>query len=159
MQVSTEQQSNFHDTDVSDVVSLKKTIEQKKSRQKKLKRIFLGMGAIIFVLVLVVGYLQYRLSRVAYDEKYTSESVLNLPKNGQEVIKALGRHMILPDEQSPQIAEVQDVAQLRKTQDFFKNAENGDVVIMYSSVIYLYRPSQDRVVSAGSVLPNGETKP
>jgi hypothetical protein len=67
--------------------------------------------------------------------------------------------MILPDEQSPQIAEVQDVAQLRKTQDFFKNAENGDVVIMYSSVIYLYRPSQDRVVSAGSVLPSGETKP
>lgn len=54
---------------------------------------------------------------------------------------------------------MQDVAQLRKTQDFFKNAENGDVVIMYSSVIYLYRPSQDRVVSAGSVLPSGETKP
>ena len=111
---------------------------------------FGGLSLVILVLIVVLGYSQYRLHILAKDELSTSSTTVSTAKTGVEVVKALSRHMILP-EGDPQIAEIQDVSKLQDSQAFFKNARNGDIVVVYDSTIIVYRPSKDLIVATGKL--------
>ena len=63
------------------------------------------------------------------------------------------RHMVLPDDEQPTVATVTDVNVLKENQPFFKNAENGDKVLVYvkDRKAIIYSPSKDVVVNVGVV--------
>lgn len=129
---------------------IKQRVEAKKAKQKKLRIIF---GSLIALVILFAGltiYSQYQLETLSRDELLADIPKEKQPKTGEEIIKALGRHVKLP-EGVPQIAEIKDVSRLKTSQAFFEHAENGDYVVVYDSTIYLYRPSQDILISYGDI--------
>ena len=148
-----------------EVAHVRQKIEHRKAKQRKLKSIFGGLIGAIVILVVIVGYSQYKLFKLSQEEAGISQggvastfNASSTPKTGEEVIRALRRHILLP-EGDPQIAEVQDVAKLKETQAFFKDAQNGDVVVVYETMIFVYRPSADIVVAASDISGVGQTKP
>ncbi len=64
-----------------------------------------------------------------------------------ELLDRVARHVVLPDDEKPNIATVTDPVVLQG-QDFFKRAEKGDRVIVYPNAqrAILYRPGIDRIV-------------
>ncbi len=129
---------------------IKNKIEYRKLKQKNLKILLGTLVALVFVFGGIAAYSQYKLRGIAEAELLVDVPKEKQPRTGEEIVRALGRHVILP-EGSPQIAEVKDAARLKVSQAFFENAENGDVVVVYESTIYLYRPSKDLVVAHGNI--------
>ncbi len=76
----------------------------------------------------------------------------------QEEMKALTKKVssliIVPENEIPQVAIIQDAEGLAKTQDFFVGIKNGDQILIYVAArkAIIYRPSENRIVNAGPVL-------
>jgi hypothetical protein len=120
---------------------------QSKTRPKKRRRLlYLAVIAIVLLLgtsiFFAVAYLQSSHS-LATLQKTVATSPVN---EASELIKKISDHMTLPDEK-PTIATVEDKKKLT-SQSFFKNAQNGDKVVMYTKAkkAILYRPSEDKVI-------------
>ncbi len=83
------------------------------------------------------------------------------PPGGQAGMKhavaAVGRLMLLPTDETPTYGTVADKTKL-STQTFFKQAENGDEVLIYekAQLTILYRPSINKIVNVGPVV-SGKT--
>lgn len=145
----------------SEVEKIKSKLEKRKTQQKRMIKIFGGLGGVIFLLIIFLAYSQYKLYKLSRDElAYTPTPTVQVTASTtpEEIIRLLGKHVLLP-EGSPQIAQVQDVEKLRETQAFFKNSENGDIILLYDTTIFLYRPSKDILVASGDVSGFGQTKP
>jgi hypothetical protein len=148
-----------------EVATIKQKIENRKAKRKKLKLILGSLGSLVFILAALVVYSQYKLYKLSKDElivdgakSAVNENATSTPATGEDIIKRLGRHILLP-QGTPQIAEVQDVAKLKDTQAFFKDAENGDIVVVYETMIYIYRPSADIVIASSDISGVGQKKP
>lgn len=78
----------------------------------------------------------------------------------EELIAAVGKHMILPEEM-PVVAVVEDVDTLKRKQPFFEHARNGDHLLIFpeNKRAILYSPARDIVVNSGSILSDGEGDP
>lgn len=107
---------------------------------------------ILSVLILVgavaaAGYFYYQ-----YKVVLSQKSSTRVAAEVEKTIKAVGNLMVLPKGESPTLATVTDVEKLR-TQDFFKNAQNGDKVLIYQKALkaILYRPSTNKIVDVGPV--------
>ena len=150
----------FEDSNVeNDLHAIKKKIENRKLKQKRLKMIFGGLLLLIMLLICFAAYSQYRVYQLSKEESgqvgVSSPIDINKP---EEILKALRRHILVP-EGNPQIAEIQDAARLKETQAFFKDAVNGDIVIVYETMIYIYRPSADIVVASDDISGVGQQNP
>lgn len=77
---------------------------------------------------------------------------VNTEDANKKTIEAVSKLAELPGGEEPTIATVSDVNEL-SGQEFFKNAQNGDKVLIYShaKLAYLYRPSSDKIVNIGPV--------
>lgn len=114
---------------------------------------FLGKFALNIAVVFVVGFsllLALHYYRVASELK---RAAVVTPPAGQvtdpstEAILAVGKHMLLPQGEQPQIARVTDLAKLANI-PFFGNALVGDEVLVYckASMSILFSPSRDKVI-------------
>ena len=89
-------------------------------------------------------------------------AVLKDPTIQQEKIKAetdelvgkVGKLMVLP-EGEPAIATVVDSQKLASEQAFFKDATNGDKVLIYKDKAILYNVQENRIVNVGPILLTG----
>ncbi len=77
----------------------------------------------------------------------------------EKLLAEVGKLISLPNDEKPTIATVSDVEKV-KNQPFFKNAKNGDKVIIYTNAkkAILYRPSEKKIVEVGAVNINQQTK-
>lgn len=128
---------------------VERTAENKKRRSifKRLLNKKVWLGALIVVLVAAVGVL-------AYGYMDTRKELTNLAKANSSsgdlerdrLMAEISAYMQLPDE-TPTVAAVSDVTKL-KGQEFFKNAQNGDRVLIFSKAerALLYRPSTHKVI-------------
>jgi len=68
------------------------------------------------------------------------------------IVERVGMLVKLPEGEEPTIAEVTDVSELQD-QDFFKDAQNGDKVLIYEKAkqAILYRPSTNKVIGIAPV--------
>jgi hypothetical protein len=124
--------------------------QAKKTRQKRLKKVILSLLGISIFFFLTTVYSQYQvyiLKKLADDTAVTSPDV---PVTPNQILEAVSRHMILPDT-VPQIAAIQDAKKLSTSEEFFKDAINGDMVLVYDATIIVYRPAQDIIVAVGNV--------
>lgn len=149
----------------NDVAAIKQKIENRKVKQKRLKHVFSVLIVVIVLLAGAFAYSQYKLYTLSKEElvgdtksSSLTQDLTTPPKDASDVVKRLGRHILLPSG-TPQIAEVQDAAKLKETQAFFKDAQNGDIVVVYETMIYIYRPSADIVVGAADISGVGQKNP
>ncbi|MCF7843741.1 hypothetical protein K9M47_02485 [Candidatus Gracilibacteria bacterium] len=125
-------------------------VVNKKNKQRRVKRIILSLFIISLFFIVTTIYSQYQVYSL---KKLGIIKVLpasGVPSTTEQIIKAVSRHILLPDT-IPQVAAVQDAKKLSTSQTFFKDAINGDVVLVYKTVIIIYRPSQDIVVAMGDI--------
>jgi hypothetical protein len=75
-----------------------------------------------------------------------------IEENNRQLLEKIGRLTPLPENETPTIATVSDLAPLQN-QVFFKNAKLGDKVIIYSisKRAILYDPAGDKLVEVASL--------
>lgn len=68
------------------------------------------------------------------------------------LVAKVGKLINLPTDEQPTVATVTDASKV-KDQTFFKNAQNGDKVLIYQKAqkAILYRPSENRIIEVGAV--------
>ena len=73
----------------------------------------------------------------------------------KDVTQEVGKLISLPKDEQPTIATVQDKNKL-KDQPFFKDAQNGDKVLIYttSKKAIIYRPSTKTLINVGPIAIN-----
>lgn len=73
------------------------------------------------------------------------------PETAEEVTAAVGRLILLSPEK-PKLAVIDDkVEELKAKDPFFKNAQMGDRILVYSDRAIIYRPSENIIVNVGSI--------
>ena len=83
----------------------------------------------------------------------------DVSRQNEEVLLAkVGRLMVLPQSETPDIATVADPATLQG-QPFFADARKGDFVLIYrrAAEAILYDPAQDKIVNETSVTVGGSS--
>lgn len=100
------------------------------------------IAALLFVIAsIVAGYFYYELSSLKRtDSDKAKEEEL-------DIISKVGKHILLPQDETPTIATVTDPNKLTD-QPFFAHAKSGDKVLVYTKAkkAYLYNPSADVIV-------------
>jgi hypothetical protein len=106
----------------------------------------------MIILALVIGlagttYYFYQKSKHSTLDQQTQSSA-----ETDALIKAVGKIVLLPENETPTIATVSDPSKL-KDQAFFTNAQQGDKVLIYTNAkeAILYRPSIDKVVTISPI--------
>ena len=133
------------------------TTETVKTPSKKFYRkrsVHVGAFIILFIVISsILGYLQLQKLKDSPSEagKLSNQEVKNL-------VKELGDKMVLPENETPTIATVTDISKL-EGQPFFRNAKNGDKVIIYGSTkeAILYRPSIHKIIAVSPINENAAT--
>jgi hypothetical protein len=139
-------------------------VAKSKSSSKEGLRVYLKGGKFkfrsiyIFILTFVVllsigGYRAYS----KYDDLKRENQKLSNPEQAarqeSERIKSeVARLIDVPQEEDPTIATVVDASKLTG-QAFFKNAQNGDKVLMYAQAkkAILYRPSITKIIEVAPI--------
>ncbi len=69
------------------------------------------------------------------------------------IIKKIGASLELPAEEDPTIARIDDIYALRQTNpQFYATAENGDVLIVYTTMAIIYRDTTDKIIKVAPVI-------
>lgn len=114
---------------------------------------FLSNPVVLIALMVLVGVgaiFGYR-----YYLQYTGNTALSNVGSStlaedqvKKLLENVSSHIVLPEDEKPIVASVTDIEKL-SDQDFFKSAQNGDRVIIYTQakIAILYREEIDRVVN------------
>lgn len=123
------------------------------------KKLVLLIG-LILTLCVIVGislyyYLQYKKSQELLKNPLLASEI-----EQQSVITRVGKLTQLPANEQPTIAKVSDITKLHD-QSFFKNAKNGDYVLLYQKAkeVILYDPVANKVVQIGPITINQPASP
>lgn len=106
----------------------------------KIGKVFLFLLIIALIAATTYFFIQYR-----------AEKANNPANEVAKIVKLVSKHMELPDE-APTLATVTDKEKLSE-QNFFKQAENGDKVLIYlqAGKAILYRPSIGKIIDVTKV--------
>lgn len=106
----------------------------------------------LLILIVLVGILTATYIRKSPQVLGLVKGPTILAQEEENLIKHVGTLISLPQGEKPTVWTVSDIDKL-KDQSFFKNAKNGDKVLVYTNAkkVVLYRPLEDRVVDVGSV--------
>ncbi len=113
---------------------------------------------LVLVLVVALGILAYvnytkrvqlamELQKLSVQMKQLETG--NSPQNvavAKQIIDKVKKHIILPDNVEPTVATIVDVKTLKSRNEFYKNAKNGDNLIVTPTRAILYDPDRDIII-------------
>lgn len=119
--------------------------------------IVIGFALVIIILLLTLLNDRNRLNRQLseLESQKTSSQTGSGNAEAEQLTSEIGKYLQLPSDEQPNVATVEDVEKVR-SQTFFKNAANGDKVLLYakSGKVILYRPSEKKVIEVALVNQN-----
>ncbi len=110
---------------------------------------------VLIIALAALSYVQYsKRMQVAKElEKLTMQmeqlKTGNNPQNvaaAKEIVAKVRRHIMIPGDVDPTVATIVDIETLRSRNDFYKNAKNGDHLIVTPTRAILYDASQDVII-------------
>lgn len=111
------------------------------------------IGILLALLVIIGG------GYLAAQKSETFRSVFGMkPKTDQEAVSRylaqLGKLMVVPKDDTPVLATVEDPDALVKQQAFFQGSQKGDVVLIFpkTSRAVLFSPKRNIIVNAGPLI-------
>lgn len=112
--------------------------------------LFMIVGGLLVFAALsaaVYFYLQYQKT-----QDQLANPTASAEQEAKTLVEEIGKMMVLPSNETPQVATVSDVEKL-KGQSFFARAKNGDKVLIYtkSQKAVLYDPVAKKVVEVGPI--------
>lgn len=113
---------------------------------KKTETVTINVVVVLVVLILV-GTSYYFFNKYKKTQTLLNNPTLAAKEEVKKITDQVSKLMMLPAKEEPIVVTVLDKKKL-KDQDFFKNAENGDKVIVYSvsKQAILYRPSINKII-------------
>jgi len=86
-----------------------------------------------------------------------SKGTAAVQAEADRLVASVGKLITLPTDEKPTIATVTDIEKV-KDQPFFKNAKNGDKVLIYTKAqkAIIYRESENRIIEVGAVNINNQ---
>lgn len=120
-------------------------------KQKRLSLILLI--AIIALLLAAVGVLAWKYQQAKNDKANSNEAT------SQRVIEKVSRLYLVPTNERPTVALIQDKSKL-DNQDFFKKVNNGDYLLIYQKdkIALVYREKDNKLVNVGPVNLDGQNQ-
>jgi hypothetical protein len=117
-----------------------------------------GKKFLVLLLVVVLGILAY----VNYQKKMELASELkklsvkmeqlqtgNNPQNvaaAKQIVEKVKKHILLSTDVEPTVATIVDVDTLKARNEFYKNAKNGDHLVVTPTRAILYDPDKDIIL-------------
>lgn len=113
---------------------------------------YIVLLAIAGISILILGLGFYAYSQQKKSQMLQNKLFHSLEDETAYLVETVGRLIKLPEGETPTIATVMNKTQLQ-SQEFFKNAENGDKILVYKNAkkALLYRPSQNQIIEVGPV--------
>lgn len=138
---------------VAEIVVEEKKVAKSKMKFLSQRRYQVGLLVLIVIVVgaLVAGY--------GFTQKNDSVEGGKLsPSQISDLVAEVGDKMVIPKGETPTIATVTDITKLEE-QPFFKNAQNGDKVMIFGStnMAILYRQSIHKIVTVAPI--NAQNSP
>ncbi len=136
------------------MVGMREKLQQAMEAVRKKKA-----GIVIAVIILAIasaGYFYYRFTEA---QKRIANPTLIAQEEAKKITDAVGKLVVLPSDETPTIATVNDKEKL-KNQAFFASAENGDKVLIYTNAkkAILYRPSVNKIIDVAPVNIGGNNQ-
>ena len=71
----------------------------------------------------------------------------------ERIVEAVGRHILLPENETPLVATITDAATLAQEQPFYVGSVDGDQLLIYGESLraIVYSPSRNIIVNVGPV--------
>lgn len=126
--------------------------KEKEERKLNLKVIGLGVGMAALVAVVGLAVFFYgQWQRVRNNPLQAQEE--KAQRDIAEVVEAVGKLMVLPENEVPTLVVIDDKENIAKDQEFFKWAENGDQMLVYRQAkkAILYRPKSNKIVNVAPI--------
>jgi len=128
--------------------------KDKEKEKDKVSLKVIGMGAVVAVMVGVVGLMVFfygQWQRVRNNPLQAQEE--KAQREIAEVMEAVGKLMVLPEGETPTLVVIDDKENIAKDQEFFKWAENGDQMLVYRQAkkAILYRPKSNKIVNVAPI--------
>jgi hypothetical protein len=79
-----------------------------------------------------------------------------IEQKSKTIINEIGKVVMLPEDETPQVATILDAEQLKKNDSFFASAKNGDATIFYekSGIIILFNLETHKLMNMGVMATN-----
>lgn len=127
---------------------------------------FKKLLALVFVLLFIVMAAGFVWSFLNYKEAQKQILYLSSPeareelskKEIEETVAKVKKHIILPEEE-PVVATIIDADSLKQQQAFYKDAVNGDKLLIYKEKAIIYNPTSDVLVNVGPVNIRTQAEP
>ncbi len=126
--------------------------EVSKDTDSKFRRNIVIVGVVVALLVSLIGVFVF--SQTA-DKTITENAKQKaIQKEVAVIADEISKLLILPKKELPVMATISNVKELQKKQSFYKNAENGDKLLIYtkSKRAIIYSPSRNIIVNVGPVV-------
>ncbi len=123
-------------------------------------KVLLILGIIIIVSLFVWVERQRRsaVRELSQTAQQLDEVKKSTQKSGEEVAREVlakvRNHIEVPETPAPTVATIIDVEKLKQTNDFYKQAKNGDHLIITQNRAILYAPDRDRIIDVVPVRVN-----
>lgn len=113
----------------------------------KNKKFIFGLILVVIILVAIVTPVRTKILSLVNPQTKTSQA-----KEIDKLLHDVGKIVLLPSDETPTVATVSDITKL-EDQPFFRNAKNGDKVIIYAGIrkAILYRPSLKKVIEMSTI--------
>jgi hypothetical protein len=107
-------------------------------------------GGVLILLIITPSFYFYR--QYKNTQKLLANPNLQAQEDVQQLVKKISQLILLPSEEIPTLATVSDIKKLANM-SFFKNALNGDKVLIYNTAkkAYLYRPSINKIIEVSTL--------
>ena len=114
------------------------------------KYLVVGVIVVIIILGIGTGYFYAKYNGLKNNPSSANQATAN------KTISEVGKLYILPKGETPTVAKIVNINSL-KGQAFFKDAEDGDQLLIYTKaqLAIIYRPSTNVIINAGPVVLNG----
>jgi hypothetical protein len=126
-----------------------------------LKNIIYKLGFLLLGIIVGIGstFLYIQKYGIPSEEILKNISQVEETKKIQEILEKVSKLMILPEGETPAFATITDAATLSKEQSFYRDSENGDIVLVYKKALkaIIYRPAKEIIVNVGPVTVEPET--
>lgn len=117
---------------------------------KKILKNKIVVYIVILLIVIAGGYFGYKAWQAKQNTPEAQAAKLEAQKNA--IINKIKQLTVLPEE-DPVLFTVNDANLLKSQQAFFKDSENGDVLLVFQKggKALIYRESQNKIVNSGPV--------
>lgn len=117
------------------------------------KRILIGAAVVVFVAAIAAAVFFF----IQYNAIKSNPDAVNQQKT-DTVVDKVGKIYALPGEK-PTVADITDKDKL-KDQAFFKDAENGDYLLIFSEkkLAIIYRESTNKLINVGPISLDTKTQ-